>query len=536
MSHGPYGKGLSFERGRPDQWKALCREFPEAVKHSSNKYACWEIHDPEKWVPYGYAVIRVDSRGAGRSPGYMDYMSNRETRDYYNCIEWAGTQSWSNGKIGLSGISYYAMNQWQVASLQPPHLAAICPWEGASDWYRDATHHGGILSLFFPGWYEHRSKLAQYGVGQRGLSNDITGSPAFGDETIAEGELVHRRANLALDVRSNPLIDAYYLKRLPDWSRITVPLLSAGNWGGHGVHLRGNTEGYVRAASPQKWLEMHGYEHWAHFYTDYGRELQKQFFDHFLKGEDNGWKNRPRVMLNVRRSDDTFVMRDEHEWPLARTKWTRLYLDPFKSSLSSSRVQAEGSATYRATGQSLTFSMTIQKETEITGPCAAKLFLSSSTVDADVFVVLRAFDRGGKEVTFQGANDPQTPVARGWLRASHRRLDAEFTREYRPYHCHTQRELLTPGTIYELDVELWPTSIVLPAGYTLALTIQGRDFVYGDQGHPLDWVGQPGAFACRHDDPDDRPQEIFGGEFTLHLGGSSAAYLLLPVIPSSQDK
>src|SRR6202034_1833790 len=95
-----------------------------------------------------YVVSRVDSPGAGRSPGYLDIFSPRETRDYYECIEWAAAQPWCTGRVGLLGVSYYAINQWQVAALQPPHLTAICPWEGGSDFYRDFTRHGGILHVF----------------------------------------------------------------------------------------------------------------------------------------------------------------------------------------------------------------------------------------------------------------------------------------------------------------------------------------------------------------------------------------------------
>jgi putative CocE/NonD family hydrolase len=148
MTHGPYAKGLAFQTGFAGMWKPLSAKYPDAVAGSSNRHQNWETADPEKWVPDGYACVRVDSRGAGRSPGRLDIFSAQETRDYYECIEWAGTREWSNGKVGLLGISYYAVNQWQVAALRPPHLAAICPWEGASDYYREFTHHGGILDTF----------------------------------------------------------------------------------------------------------------------------------------------------------------------------------------------------------------------------------------------------------------------------------------------------------------------------------------------------------------------------------------------------
>jgi putative CocE/NonD family hydrolase len=145
LSYGPYAKGLAFQDGYPSAWERMVRQHPDVTAGSSNKYQSWEVVDPEKWVPHDYACVRFDSRGCGTSPGFIDHFSPRETKDFYDCIVWAGRQPWSSGKVGLNGISYYAINQWHVASLQPPHLAAMCIWEGAADWYRDMTHHGGIL-------------------------------------------------------------------------------------------------------------------------------------------------------------------------------------------------------------------------------------------------------------------------------------------------------------------------------------------------------------------------------------------------------
>src|SRR5262249_15437976 len=125
----------------------------------------------------------------------------------------------------------------------------------------------------------------------------------------------------------HPLIDDYHRARIPDFSKIKAPLLSAGNWGGHGLHLRGNTEGFLAAGSSNKWLEIHGLQHFAHFYSDYGRELQKRFFDYFLKGIPNGWDKQPRVQLNIRKVDGSFVLRYEDDWPIPRTRWRRLYID-----------------------------------------------------------------------------------------------------------------------------------------------------------------------------------------------------------------
>ena len=135
-------------------------------------------------------------------------------------------------------------------------------------------------------------------------------------------------------------------------------------------------------------------------------------------------------------------------------------------------------------------------------------------------------------MTFQGALDPHTPIAHGWLRASHRALDPELSEPYRPYHPHDRRALLTPGEVYELDVEIWPTCIIIPAGYTLALTIQGRDYQYSDEVRQVGWFTMTGVGPFKHDDPGDRPADIFDNRVTLHAGGGRDAYVLLPVIPS----
>jgi len=173
-------------------------------------------------------------------------------------------------------------------------------------------------------------------------------------------------------------------------------------------------------------------------------------------------------------------------------------------------------------------------DTEITGPSAVKLFVSSSTADADIFAVLRVFGPDLKEIVFQGAIDPHTPVGQGWLRASHRRLDRKLSKPYRPYHSHDKIEPLKPGQVVALDVEIWPTSIVVPAGYRLALTVRGRDYVYpgGSGGRLSNFKNElTGCGPFLHDDLRDRPPQIFGGVTTLHFGGAARPYLLLPVIP-----
>lgn len=533
LTYGPYAKGLAFADGYPRQWEQLVREAPETVAGKTNAYHNWETVDPEKWVPDGYACVRVDSRGAGWSPGFLDVWSPRETRDLYECIEWAAGQPWCNGRVGLCGISYYAMNQWQVAGLQPPHLAAMVPWEGASDWYREVYYHGGILSEFAAGWYPRQVLSVQYGRGKRAPANPNTGESVAGPVSLPDGELAANRTDLAAEIKSHPLEDEWHRARSAQWENVRVPFLSAANWGGQGLHPRGNFEGFARAASDQKWLDVHGGTHFTCFYAEYGVSLQKRFLDYFLRDVANGWPSEPRVRLQIRYADGHFAERHEAEWPLARTQWTRWYLDPGNSALQLAAPRAQSQVSYDPLGDGVTFwAPAAERETEITGPLAAKLFISSATADADLFLVLRVFGPGGAEVVFQGSNDPHTPIAQGWLRASHRKLDPSRSTAWQPYHPHDERQWLVPGQVYELDVEIWPTCIVLPPGYRLALSVRGKDYEYqGPVDEEYRKLGYKGCAGFTHSDPDDRPAELFGGQVTLHCGGPRASYLLVPVIP-----
>ena len=537
LSYGPYGKGLSFQEGYKTAWEIMERENPDVIRGSSNKYQNWEVVDPEKWVPDDYICIRIDSRGAGRSPGFMDHNNARETKDIHLCIEWAAKQSWCNGKVGMNGISYYASNQWRAAASKPKHLAAICVWEGWNDNYRESNRHGGIACSFRKNWLEMQIKTVQHGVGDRGKRSPITGDTVCGPETLSPEELLKNVSDIWKIVLENEFISDWYKERSANLDRVDIPVLSSANWGGQGLHTRGNFEGFVRSKSKQKWLEVHGGSHWAPFYTDYGVALQKRFFDYYLKGKKNGWKKTPPVSLLVRSPGEKFVQRDEKEWPLKRTQWTTLHLNPQGMTFSQDPIKENAQITYDMMGDGVTFAFPPQKqEVELTGPMALKLFISSTTVDADIFAVVRIYDKENKEVLFHGALDPKTPVAQGWLRASHRKLDKKKSLPYRPWHSHDQKQALVPGQVYELDVEIWPTCIVVPVGYRIALTIRGKDYEHDGAAAVLSNMKNPmkGCGPFVHDDEVDRPPAIFGGKVTLHMGPKQKANLLLPVIPKKK--
>ncbi|HUI25126.1 MAG TPA: CocE/NonD family hydrolase [Candidatus Kryptonia bacterium] len=480
---GPYPKDIHFSKWNPIAWERVPERGP---------YMHWETVNPEWWVPHGYVVIRCDTRGTGKSPGTPRLLSRAEAEDFYDAVEWAGTQSWSNGKVAVMGISYFAMNAWRVAALQPPHLAAIVPWEGAVDLYRDAGRHGGIYSSgFFRMWGSHVR------------SHQTDGGRA--DPAPVPPELYGEM----------------YARNAPNLADIRVPLLSAGNWGGAGLHLRGNVEGYLGAGSPHKYLQVHVGDHVGPFYSLEGRLLQLRFLEQFLRGVDTGITREPRVRLAIRSTGDRYRWRYENEWPLACTRWTGLHLDASSGSLAASRPSATSKVTYDADAAaaktSATFStVVLEHDTEVTGPIKLKLWMSSSSDDADLFAVVRKIDRDGREVTFPGPMPGGSPMAAayGWLRASHRKLDPARSTPWRPFHTHDELQKLRPDEIVPVEIEIWPTSVVFERGDRLVLEVGAKD-------DPLS--------SFQHDDPRDRART---GTNTIHTGGAFDSHLLLPIIPA----
>ena len=487
----------------------------------------WETVTPEWWVPRGYAAVRVDGRGSGKSPGQCEPWSLAEAIDFYDAIEWAAAQPWCNGKVGLSGISYFAINQWFVANLQPPSLKAIIPWEGFADIYRDALFHGGILSVFMTNWIT--AHTMHHVMGRAAQLNPD------GWQVNTMWHWMHHN------------LDSGVLRgSQAQWDRITVPMLSVGNWTGFALHLRGNTEAYMRAASKHKKLRIHNGSHVHPFYTDEGKRDQLRFFDHWLKGIDNGVMDEPPVKLAIRKGRDEIEWRDEHEWPLARTQWTKFYFDisaaasgkePRVGGLAKEKPAKASACTYPAfnlgtmgstsaassqvmgggikPGMGIALSTPpLADDVEVTGPLAATFYVSSDSEDMDLFLTLRNFDAEGNEILETGQQGSPVPVAKGWLRASHRELDEQLSLPYRPYHKHTRRLFLKPGEIVKVDVEIWPTSMTIRKGHRIQLDVQPRDGV-GSQ-----------SYLHYHADYNT-------GSNTIYAGGEYESYLLLPVIPKT---
>jgi len=540
MIHGPYGKDTAMSEAPPFkdyQWSKLLKEVPSIKEKSSTKLIRWEAVDPEVWVAHDYITIHADSRGSGASPGFLELFSDRQVEDYATLITWASKQPWSNSKVGLLGISYYAMNQWQVASRQPEGLAAIIPWEGAIDLYRDAINHGGIFSSFFlESWYFRQVTSIQNGNGNTAYPDSIVEGEKPTGDPLPPHLLAANRAPLHILAAAQPFDSAYYHMMTPDPSRIKVPLLSVGNWGGQGLHLRGNIEGYSNAASKEKWLRVHCGDHIAPFYRPESIDVQMRFFDHYLKGIDNGWEKEPPVNLAIRHPHGKDVWRAEKAWPLPGTDYQEWYLDSSNLHLGLNRPASSAEKSFKALEDGLTFTtQPFEHETEFTGHVKLRLFVKSSTEDTDIFAVLRLQDPDGKEITYEAASDPSTPVAVGWQRVSHRALDEKLSTPYRPYHSHLKAEPMVPGEIYEVEVEIWATSFVVYPGYRVLLTVQGKDWAW--PGSPE--VIPPGVSAKFGSGPflhlKRLEQDAYKGVSTIVTGPNHPAFLLLPRIPANRS-
>jgi uncharacterized protein len=504
---------------------------PADLEEAANPHMNWETVNPMWWCPRGYACVRLDSRGAGKSPGLSDPSSMQEAIDFYDAIEWIAKRPWCSANIGLLGISYHASSQWRVAKLQPPSLKAIMPWEGRADQYRDQAYHGGIFAMGFIGnwWLTH-------------TAHHLLGRPRSYNPDAFHNDMMWRYMR-------NDLDSDFWRSTSAEWDKITVPVYSVGNWGGFSMHLRGNTEGYMLAASRHKKLRIHTGTHFHPFHSEEGRSDQLRWFDQWLKGIDTGIMDEPPVKLEIRTggSPERYPFRTENEWPLARTRWTKFYLaierEPTgdamgaEGSLTAGQPAQEKKVAYPASGvtkagvaSGSSLSTThgnvgrsgvsfqtppLAEDTEITGPIVLTLWVSSTSEDMDIFATLRNIGPDGKDVCEIGQHGQPVPcVTKGWLRASQRKLDPARSLPYRPYHAHDERQWLSAGEAVECRIEVWPTSMVFRKGNRIRLDVQPRDGV--------------GSAPYTHYHADYNA----GAENVIYTGGDKPSCLMLPVIPA----
>lgn len=453
-----------------------------------SRHTGFEAPDPAYWCAHGYAVAYADPRGTWLSEGEMSHGGPQESEDCHDLIEWLGSRPWSNGRVGLSGVSYLACIQWQVGPLRPPHLAALNPWEGFSDWYREFARHGGIPETgFFP-----------YASG--GVNWSTT-----------------RTEDAAANARAHPLYDEYWASKETAIEEIVAPIFIVASWSDQGFHTRGTLEAYRRVGSRHKWLEIHGAKKWAHYYDPRNVERLRTFFDHFLREADDAVLGWPKVRLEVRERAGAGTLREEAEWPPARTRHEPLFLDLAAQTLVSGPPSAPAAVEYDTASGRLELDHVFTRDTELTGHAKLRLWVEAvDCEDADLFVGLEKLGVDGEPVgfTFYAVYD-DGPAALGWLRLSHRELDSSRSRPEQPVHPHTREQPLEPGIAEPVEIEVWPSSIHFAPGEALRLIVTGSD-IYVSRA--------PGSPRCLHE------QTRNDGRLLLHAGGEYDSHLLVPVV------
>lgn len=483
MSAHPYGKDRIPARTKNGRTpNAQYRLFPQPEPVSLSEWTSWEAPDPAVWVPRGYVVVNADLRGGGTSEGTADLFSDEEAQDYYDLVEWAGVQPWSNGRVGLDGVSYLCMSQYKVAALAPPHLAAICPWEGFSDLYRDFVRPGGAREDGFSAiWSKGTSKVARL------------------------------RGNLRQEIVARPERDEWYRSKTPDIDSIRVPMLVCASFSDHSLHSRGSFELFRRAASPQKWLYTHRGGKWSTYYSQGATAARIAFFDHFLKGAANGWDRRPPVHLEIHEAGPVpAAVVEEDAWPPANLNWRPLRLDAKDMTLAEAPLPAQSQAAF-SSGGVLRFRWSVPEDMDIIGPMALRLWIKAQDAgDPVIFAGMRKF-RAGAEVTFEGSYGFSGDIpSKGWQRAAHRELDTHLSTPAQPVHTHARAEPLTAGEIVRAEIALRQHATRFLKGDILQLDLRGnwhfpRDPLFGQ--FPAFYAPSPKAGWAL----------LTGGEYDSHL-------------------
>jgi len=410
--------------------------------------------------------------------------------------------------VGLSGNSWLAIVQWFIASKQPPHLAAIAPWEGFSDFYRDHIGRGGIPDPVF---------------------NSHILSHLFGN---------NRTEDTSAMIAKYPLMNAYWEDKAAELEKIDVPAYVVSSWA-NPIHVNGTFEGFRRISSKDKWLRVHNSQEWPDYYDPANTEDLRRFFDRYLKDIQNGWEQTPGVRLSVLDPGGIDeVGRVEDDFPPSRVAYTKLFLDAAMDRLSPQPVEEESEVRYRADDGrgKATFTFRFDRDTELIGHLKLRLWVEAEGAnDMDLFVFMQKLDKKGKVLNHMVVKPPNRLLGsimwfvhalgvkklgllfysgpNGRLRVSHRQLDPERSTPSQPVLTHAAEELLSPGQIVPVDIPIWPTGMKWHAGEQLHLIVSG----YNLKG-PM-FPGMPLAPTRNK------------GEHVIHTGGKYDSHLLVPMVP-----
>lgn len=520
LAWSPYGKEIG---GQMLDDVPMRSGVPQEATSGLEKF---EGPDPAYWVANGYAIVNPDKRGAYMSEGNLLYWGHEDALDGCDVIEWIAQQEWCNGKVGMSGNSWLTVSQWFIAAECPKHLAAIAPWEGFCDHYRESGTRGGIPMPEFP------EMIAE------------TFSSAHG-----------RLEDQPRMIVEQPFMCDYWQDKAARIENIQIPAYVVASYT-NSVHTHGTFAGYRRMASKEKWLRVHNTNEWFDYYTPENVEDLRRFFDHYLKGIDNGWETTPKVRLSVLNpGGQDIVNREENEFPLARTVYRKLYLSATDSSLQTVLPQQENISLYDSESQNhqVTYRYRMDKPTEITGYMKLHLWVSAPDHDdMDLSVKVEKLSPEGSPIPDRTGN---RIAATGMQRVSMRQLDSVRSSEAEPYHTFTSEQKLKPGEIVPVEIEIWPMGLLFDTGEILQLTVgayypekttipfgsaqitipkEGFTYMPGETVEMITLGGNETACA----DPNEvvtSPATHNQGRHYIHTGGQYDSYLYIPEIPSKEE-
>lgn len=483
----------------------------------------WEAIDPGHWVANGYAVLLPDSRGAFSSQGNFPHWGRQMAEDGYDVIEWAANQTWSNQKVGMAGNSWLTISQWFIAAEQPPHLTAIAPWEGFTDTLRDQAMRGGVPQIAFNEDFI-----------------EIQSGNHFIDDTVT---MTLRESNDTL----------YWQDKAAKLDKISIPAYVVASYENL-LHTRGTLDAFRTISSENKWLRVHNSHEWHDMYQNSSQSELMQYYDHYLKGIDNGWNETPQVRISLLDpgENEDIVNRVVDAWPPSGYNHTKLYLHADKT-LSTEAVNSSAAISYAAVNGSAVFRMPVPEESELVGYMKLRLWVEAAgSDDMDIEAVLEKCDSNGNTLYRnlpQGGNS--TTTAYNYQRVSRRKLDAERSTEVEPVLLLQGEEMLSEGEVVPIDIAIWPMGLRIHAGEQLQLTVKpfaadtssssfgaaeipvARDsFTYmpNDTSVVIEKFGDPTMSMpswVAEQAPSEPTRNI--GTHIIHLGGEYDSHVLVPL-------